>query len=51
MDRGLIDSFEIKFKFAFRNLKSAILQCAMLFALCFSVGAQQPGKKRGESRV
>ena len=35
MDRGLIDTFEIKFKSAFRNLKSAILLCAMLFALCF----------------
>jgi putative ABC transport system substrate-binding protein len=44
MDRGLIDSFEIKFKSAFRNLKSAILICAMLFALCLPADAQQPGK-------
>jgi ABC-type uncharacterized transport system substrate-binding protein len=40
MDRGLIDSFEIKFKSAFRNLKSAILLCALLFALCSSAEAQ-----------
>ena len=46
MDRGLIDSFEIKFKFAFRNLKSAILLCAMLFALSVSAEAQQAGKVR-----
>ena len=44
MDRGLIDIFEIKFKSAFRNLKSAILLCAMLLALCFSVEAQQAKK-------
>jgi putative ABC transport system substrate-binding protein len=44
MDRGLIDAFEIKFKSAFRNPKSAILLCAMLFALGFPVQAQQPGK-------
>jgi putative tryptophan/tyrosine transport system substrate-binding protein len=44
MDRGLIDSFEIKFKSAFRNLKSAILICAMLCGLCFSAEAQQSGK-------
>jgi putative ABC transport system substrate-binding protein len=44
MDRGLIDSFEIKFKSAFRNLKSAILICAMLFALCASAEAQQAAK-------
>ena len=44
MDRGLIDAFEIKFKSAFRNLKFAILLCAMLFALCFSAEAQQPKK-------
>ena len=44
MDRGLFDVFEIKFKFAFRNLKSAILLCAMLFALCLPAEAQQPKK-------
>ena len=44
MDRVLIDSFEIKFKSALRNLKSAILLGAMLFALCFPVEAQQPVK-------
>ena len=44
MDRGLIDSFEIEFKSAFRNLKSAILICAMLLALCVPAQAQQPAK-------
>ena len=44
MDRGLIDAFEIKFKSAFRNLKSAILLCALVFALCTSAWAQQPKK-------
>jgi putative ABC transport system substrate-binding protein len=44
MDRGLIDSFEIKSKSAFRNLKFAILLCAMLFALCGAAEAQQSGK-------
>ena len=44
MDRRLIDTFEIKFKSAFRNLKSAILFGAMLFALCPSTEAQQPKK-------
>jgi putative ABC transport system substrate-binding protein len=44
MDRGLIDAFEMKFKFAFRNLKFTILIGAMLFALCASASAQQPKK-------
>jgi putative ABC transport system substrate-binding protein len=44
MDRRLIDSFESKFKFAFRNLKFAILVGAMLFALCLSAEAQQRKK-------
>ena len=44
MDRGLIDSFEIKFKSAFRNLKFAILLFAMLFALCLPAEAQQSKK-------
>ena len=44
MDRGLIDAFEIKFKSAFRNLKSTILLSAMLFALCVPASAQQPMK-------
>jgi putative ABC transport system substrate-binding protein len=44
MDRGLIDSFEIKSKSAFRNLKFAILLCAMVFGPCFPSEAQQPGK-------
>jgi putative tryptophan/tyrosine transport system substrate-binding protein len=39
-----MDAFEIKFKSAFRNLNFAILLCAMLFALCFSVEAQQSRK-------
>jgi putative tryptophan/tyrosine transport system substrate-binding protein len=44
MDRGLIDAFEIKSKSAFRNLNFAILLCAMLFALCVPVSAQQAAK-------
>jgi ABC-type uncharacterized transport system substrate-binding protein len=40
-----MDSFEIKFKSEFRNLKSAILICAVLFALSLSVDAQQPAGK------
>jgi putative ABC transport system substrate-binding protein len=44
MERGLIDTSEIKFKSAFRNLKPALLLCAMLLALCSSAEAQQPGK-------
>jgi hypothetical protein len=44
MGRGLINSLEIKSKSAFRNLKSAILLCAMLFALCAVAEAQQPEK-------
>ena len=44
MGRGLINSFEIKFKSAFRNLKFAILLCAMLLALCFTAEAQQAPK-------
>ena len=39
-----IDSFGIGVKFALRNLKFAILLCAMLFALSFSASAQQPKK-------
>jgi putative tryptophan/tyrosine transport system substrate-binding protein len=41
MNRVLIGSFKTKFKSAFRNLKSAILLCALLFALCLSAEAQQ----------
>jgi putative ABC transport system substrate-binding protein len=44
MDRGLIDSFEIEFKSAFRNLKFAILICAMLLALSLPVAAQEPAQ-------
>jgi putative tryptophan/tyrosine transport system substrate-binding protein len=44
MDRGLIDTFEIKFKSVFRNLKSAIPLCALLLALCLPASAQQPVK-------
>jgi putative tryptophan/tyrosine transport system substrate-binding protein len=44
MDRVFIDSFEINSKSAFRNLKSAILAGAMLFALCSLSEAQQPKK-------
>jgi putative ABC transport system substrate-binding protein len=41
MDRSLSDSFAIEFKSALRNLKSAILLGALLFALCSSAQAQQ----------
>ena len=44
MDRVLIDLFDVKFKSALRNLKSAILSGALLFALCLSAHAQQPQK-------
>jgi putative ABC transport system substrate-binding protein len=44
MDRCLIDSFESKFKSAFRNLKFAIPVGALLFAFCQPVEAQQPKK-------
>ena len=44
MDRVLIGSYGIKFKSAFRNLKSAILLGALLLALGFSAHAQQPKK-------
>ena len=44
MGQALINSFEIKFKSAFRNLKFAILFCSMLLAPCAAVEAQQPGK-------
>ena len=40
MERVWIDSFDIKFKFALRNLNFAILLCAMLFALCLPAEAQ-----------
>ena len=39
MDRGSIDSFEIKFKSKFRNLKSAILLRTLVFALSFTAEA------------
>jgi putative ABC transport system substrate-binding protein len=44
MNRGLIDACEINFKSAFRNFKSAILVCAVLFVLCVTAEAQQPTK-------
>jgi ABC-type uncharacterized transport system substrate-binding protein len=45
MERVWIDSFDISFKSAFRNLKSAILLGVMLLALSIpSVDAQQPMK-------
>ena len=46
MDRVLMDSFDFEFKSALRNLKSAILLCALLFALCVPVDAQQPATPR-----
>ena len=44
MDRRSIDSFESKFKSAFRNLKFAILLGALLLAICVSAEAQQQTK-------
>ena len=44
MDRGLIDSLNDALKSAFRNLKSAILACALLLALCVPAEAEQSGK-------
>ena len=44
MEQVWIDSFDVNLKFALRNLKSAILLSAMLFALCFSAEAQQAKK-------
>jgi putative ABC transport system substrate-binding protein len=44
MDQVLIDSFDIKFKSALRNLNLVILLCAVLYAPCFSASAQQPAK-------
>ena len=44
MKRIWIDSLDVNLKSAIRNFKSAILLCAMLFALCDSVQAQQPKK-------
>ena len=44
MERVWIDSFDISFKSPFRNLKSAILLGAMLFALCSSAQSQQTKK-------
>ena len=44
MDRGLIDSLNDALKSAFCNLKSAILACALLLALCVPAEAEQSGK-------
>jgi putative ABC transport system substrate-binding protein len=44
MKRIWIDSFDISLKSEIRNLKSAILLSAVLFALCSSAEAQQPTK-------
>ena len=44
MESSWIDSFDISLKSAFRNLKSAILLCAMLFALCFSAAGAAAGE-------
>jgi putative ABC transport system substrate-binding protein len=38
------DFVDVYLKFAFRNVKSAILLCAMLLALCLPAEAQQPKK-------
>ena len=46
MERVRIDSLEVNLKSAFRNPESAILFGALLFALCFSVEAQEPPKVR-----
>jgi putative ABC transport system substrate-binding protein len=44
MERAWIDSSDINLQSAFRNLKSAILLGALLFALCLPAEAQQPKK-------
>ena len=44
MKRFWIDFSEVNFKSAIRNLNSAILAGALLFALCFPAEAQQPAK-------
>jgi putative ABC transport system substrate-binding protein len=44
MDRVLVALFAVRFKSAFRNLKSAILSTAVLFAFCLPASAQQPAK-------
>ena len=44
MERVGIDSFNIEFKSALRNLKFAILIGAMLSTLCVSAEAQQPAR-------
>ena len=44
MERARIDCLDLNRKFALRNLKSAILLGAMLFALCVPVAAQEPAK-------
>jgi putative ABC transport system substrate-binding protein len=44
MEQFWIDSFDIKLKSAFRNIKFAFLVGAMLHALCSPAQAQQPGK-------
>ncbi len=44
MKRIWIDSLDVNLKSAFRNFKSAILLCSMLFALCLPAAAQQPAK-------
>jgi hypothetical protein len=44
MERVWIDRLEVDLKSPFRNLKSAILLSAMLFALCSSAEAQQMEK-------
>ncbi len=44
MKRIWVDSLDVNLKFAIRNLKSAILLSAILFALCVSADAQQTGK-------
>jgi len=44
MGQVRIDGFNASLKSALRNLKSAILMGALLFALCTSAAAQQTGK-------
>ena len=44
MKRVRIDSLNANLKSALRNLKFAILLCAMLLALSYSASAQQPAK-------
>ena len=46
MEQVRIASLDVTLKSAIRNIKSAILAGALLFALCVPAKAQQPGNAR-----